>query len=127
MQVYLRVYFFSLGLNISCKGLFSPFFLSCIGDCFYEKFTNFQKQNQSLSLSSVTFRYLKVLKKSVNIKATGHFQNIGKSIFLKEYFSHFKSPFFYTFWRIFCLKSWLFHNIIKKINFFFIIVFFVSG
>lgn len=46
MQVYLRVYFFSLGLNISCKGLFLPFFLSWIGDYFYEKFTKSQKRNQ---------------------------------------------------------------------------------
>lgn len=30
MQVYLRVYFFSLGLNISCKGLFSPLFFSLV-------------------------------------------------------------------------------------------------
>lgn len=83
-----------LGLNISCKGLL---YLSFIADYFCLKFTDLKKQNHSVSLISVTFWCFESAKKSVNIKASGHFQNIGKSIFLEEYFSHFKSYFFYTF------------------------------
>lgn len=89
MQVCLRKYLFSLGLNISCKGLFYLSFFSFIADYFCLKFTGLKKQNHSVSLISVTFWCFGSAKKLVNIKASGHFQNIGKSIFLKEYFFSF--------------------------------------